>query len=147
MIFHLRDWSMILTGFSSTSLLFSFFKLAALEAIEDHCEPETLQMQSSFHRIRVFLPSVAPHTATSLCLKPRVQKLYIFHNEYLSALYSQSQWQQKLSPSVFFIIFYCRFLFLFTRTEKRLPFCVKDSPWPLRATDIAGGWWDALGHV
>lgn len=45
----------------------------------------------------------------------------------------------KPSPAVLLFFFY-RFLFLFTRTEKRPPLYIKDSPQPLAAKkDIDGG--------
>lgn len=129
MIFQLRDWSIMFQDLVQLSLtIFVFFKLTGLEAIEDHCEPETLHSgcRAAFAESVVFfrpLQSVAPQTSTCSCRKPLVQKLDTFHNEYLSAFYSRSRWLQNLRPLYFF--FFYRFLFLFTRTEKRPPFYVE----------------------
>lgn len=92
--------------------IFVFFNVTGLEAIEDHCEPETLHSgcRAAFAECRFFffrpLQSVAPQTSTCSCLKPLVQKLDTFHNEYLSAFYSRSRWLQNLRPLYFFFFFF-----------------------------------------
>lgn len=94
-------------------------------------------MQSSFRRIRV-LQSVAPQTSTCSCRKPLVQKLDTFHNEYLSAFYSRSRWQQNLRP-LYYFIFFTGFYFILQGLKNVLLSTFKDSPQPLAAKkDIDG---------
>lgn len=88
--------------------------LTGLEALEDHCEPETPHSacRAAFAVVSQQHQSVAPQTSTCSCRKAPVQKLDTFHNEYLSAFYSQSRWLQNFHPPYFYFFFIGFYFFL-----------------------------------
>lgn len=150
MIFHLRDWSIMFQDLVQLSLtIFVFFQANWIGGNRRSLwtRNSSLWMQSSFRTIRV-LQSVAPQTSTCSCRKPLVQKLDTFHNEYLSALYSQSRWLQNLRPLYYYFFFFTGFYFFLQGLKNVLLSTFKDSPQPLAAKkDIGGKKKPLLGHV